>query len=395
MKDKVASIQDVENIDAVFAEVTKLKLEIQSLNKQLVEQKAVTSEYEASIDQLSDADYIRVIDQLTKNSCSTDIRLGEKVTIVLVRCYYDISLSGDKLLAATHNGFDVIKFVKSKTLPSTEKGAPLITMFYNNFIYALCKEALLQRQEMSSCLTRRTRIANNKVYVPFPAESQLCVYSTSTGSVLTSVQHAAFKKPTYLCAGPQNSLLISDHLANKIHKLDCNEDLLTWTSDSIENPVGICYSAASGEVWVWSNMTHSIKALCQKSDTILKGCSKYCPFCKDRLTRDSAMSYPVCRLASNLQQEMQKLSDALKSYHLADSTETCNSERCKRPIDLFCTSCLLFLCFQCSRSTKCVENEFHFTEVYDDELLQLYRTKFDSWKAYKQNQVSDLRKMVK
>jgi len=29
-----------------------------------------------------------------------------------------------------------------------------------------------------------------------------------------------------------------------------------------------------------------------------------------------------------------------------DSTETCNSERCKRPIDLFCTSCLLFLCFQ-------------------------------------------------
>jgi len=29
------------------------------------------------------------------------------------------------------------------------------------------------------------------------------------------------------------------------------------------------------------------------------------------------MSYPVCRLASNLQQEMQRLSDALKSYHLA------------------------------------------------------------------------------
>jgi len=70
MKDKVASIQDVENIDAVFAEVTKLKLEIQSLNKQLVEQKAVTSEYEASIDQLSDADYIRVIDQLTKSKFS-------------------------------------------------------------------------------------------------------------------------------------------------------------------------------------------------------------------------------------------------------------------------------------------------------------------------------------
>jgi len=235
---------------------------------------------------------------LFADSCSTDIRLGEKVTIVLVRCYYDISLSGDKLLAATHNGFDVIKFAKGKTLPSTEKGAPLNAMvrkistedvgnvislqFYNNFIYALCKEALPSKtrnvvvfdtsyQEVNrwpapdSAHISHLAVANNKVYVPFPAESQLCVYSTSTGSVLTSVQHAAFKKPTYLCAGPQNSLLISDHLANKIHKLDCNEDLLTWTSDSIENPVGICYSAASGEVWVWSNMTHSIKALCQKS----------------------------------------------------------------------------------------------------------------------------------
>jgi len=232
------------------------------------------------------------------DSCNTDIRLGEKVTKVLVRCYYDISLSGDKLLAATHNGFDVIKFVKSKTLPSTEKGAPLITMvrkistedvgnvislqFYNDFIYTLCKEALPSKtrnvvvfdtsyREVNrwpvpdSAHISHLAVANNKVYVPFPAESQLCVYSTSTGSVLTGVQHTTFKKPTYLCAGPQNSLLISDHLANKVHKLDCNEDSLTWTSDSIENPVGICYSATSGEVWVWSNMTHSIKALCQKS----------------------------------------------------------------------------------------------------------------------------------
>jgi len=44
---------------------------------------------------------------------------------------------------------------------------------------------------------------------------------------------------------------------------------------------------------------------------------KCCSFCKEALENDSAMSYPVCRLASNLQDEIKTLTDAMQNYHLA------------------------------------------------------------------------------
>ncbi|KAF6034983.1 hypothetical protein EB796_006705 [Bugula neritina] len=46
--------------------------------------------------------------------------------------------------------------------------------------------------------------------------------------------------------------------------------------------------------------------------TILKSSNKCCPFCKERLTEYSAQSYPVCRITSDLQRDIQQLADALK-----------------------------------------------------------------------------------
>ncbi|KAF6034988.1 hypothetical protein EB796_006710 [Bugula neritina] len=59
---------------------------------------------------------------------------------------------------------------------------------------------------------------------------------------------------------------------------------------------------------------------------------------------------------------------------------------------MFCTSCLLFICYKCSKKTKCAKTgASHTTEDYEESLVQKYKTKYANWKAQKEKDIQTLK----
>jgi len=153
---------------------------------------------------------------------------------------------------------------------------------YNNQIYTLCKEkgSGTKRQVIifDSEYNEKKRwsvpdykfisqlaVCNNKVYVSDPDNKYLCVYSATSGTLLSALSNPLLVSLNYLNICPPHSLLISDCLANRVHRLDCRSDSMTWTSDVVKYPGGIALDHTGREVWVYSRATKSLFIL--NSDT--------------------------------------------------------------------------------------------------------------------------------
>ena len=104
-------------------------------------------------------------------------------------------------------------------------------------------------------------VINDKVYVP--DGKQLCVYSL-TGTLITKIKHSSFSSPECLSPSPSESIIISDCEAEKVHKLNCKEEKITWTCSDVKEPKGVCCSN-TGDVWVWSDDTNSLNLLSSDS----------------------------------------------------------------------------------------------------------------------------------
>ncbi|XP_067944090.1 uncharacterized protein [Watersipora subatra] len=112
-------------------------------------------------------------------------------------------------------------------------------------------------------------ICNDKVYVADALKSQLCVYSL-TGEEILPIKHASFNRPIYLAVSPPNSIIISDCFANEVHKLNCNEDTITWSCDEIMGPRGVCCDSTDDIVWAWSGCTSSFFLLHSQTGELLR-----------------------------------------------------------------------------------------------------------------------------
>jgi len=154
--------------------------------------------------------------------------------------------------------------------------------YYNNHIYTLCADKSLgsKRQVIvfdtkykevrrwsvpDYWLISQLAVCSNKVYVSDPDNKQLCVYSATSGKLLPPVSNPLFVRPANLNISPPHSVLISDRLANKVHRLDCRYDTIAWTSPVVKDPRGIALDQTRGEVWLYSKAIKSLFIL--NSDT--------------------------------------------------------------------------------------------------------------------------------
>jgi len=211
---------------------------------------------------------------------------------------YDVTDWAGKMLVGRNDGFDVVDSRVSpdtserrghsrshrvlKSVSTADSGNIVSIQYYNNHIYTLCADKSLgsKRQvivfdsEYSEVrrwpvpdywLISQLAVCSNKVYVSNPDNKQLCVYSATSGTLLPPVSNPLFVRPAHLNICPPHSVLISDCIANRVHRLDCRYDTITWTSTEVNNPRSIALNHTSEEVWLYSKATKSLFIL--NSDT--------------------------------------------------------------------------------------------------------------------------------
>jgi len=211
---------------------------------------------------------------------------------------YDVTDWEGKMLLGRNHRFDVVDSRVSpdtserggqsrshrvlKSVSIADSGNINSIQYYNNQIYTLCKEKKPGTKRQVIVFDSEYRevrrwsvpdykhisqlaVCNNKVYVSDPNNKQLCVYSATSGTLLSTLPNPLFVSPLYLNICPPHSLLISDCLANRVHRLDCRSDIITWTSAVAKNPRGIALDHTGREVWVYSKATKSLFIL--NSDT--------------------------------------------------------------------------------------------------------------------------------
>jgi len=73
-----------------------------------------------------------------------------------------------------------------------------------------------------------------------------------------------------ICLGPNSSILFTDSKAGKIYQIVPGKKNLQVLNDSLylEQPTGITYSAAAGEIWVLETKAHRIAILNEKGEII-------------------------------------------------------------------------------------------------------------------------------
>jgi len=242
-------------------------------------------------------------------------------SVALRRTTYDVADEEDKMLVGRNGGFDILDRVTSyraaqssevldpvgkteklaesrivrhfqrlldvsqqrvlKTVKTAGSSSILSLQSHDNHIYTLCAEDSVRASrkviifdgegremktwsvpdyEYVSSLT----VSNNKVYVSDPDSKRVCVYSM-LGTQIGYISNASFHTPLHLNICPPHSLLISDCKANRVHRLDCRSDTITWTSAVVKKPRGIAVDHTGIEVWVWSDTIKAIVIL--DSDT--------------------------------------------------------------------------------------------------------------------------------
>jgi len=202
--------------------------------------------------------------------------------------YYDATISGGhNILASGQKGFDVLN--TSKVFESSSSvgesgygigesvrigdGVMRSIQRYENCIYTLCgvNDQLqvvvfdantyveINRWSVPEVVSYIARLAvcDEKVYITYPRHKQITVFSTD-GEHLPNITHSSFIKPSALSVCPPHSIIISDLLANTVHKLDTTTDDIIWSSTAVEKPDAVYCDHTRGEVWVLSHNTDSL-----------------------------------------------------------------------------------------------------------------------------------------
>jgi len=240
----------------------------------------------------------------TDEATSIEHSLDTECSVVMSQTCYDVTDWEGKMLVGRNNGFVVVDSRVSpdtsergaqsrshrvlKSVSTADSGVITSTQYYTNQIYTLCNEkgsgtkrqVIVFDSEYSEVkrwsvpdfkFISQLAVCNKKVYVSDPNNKQLCVYSATSGTLLSTLSNTLFACPLHLNICPPHSVLISDYLADRVHRLDCRSDTITWTSVVVKNPRGIALAHTGREVWVWSRATNSLFIL--NSDT---GNTYYC-----------------------------------------------------------------------------------------------------------------------
>ncbi|KAF6034985.1 hypothetical protein EB796_006707 [Bugula neritina] len=291
-----------DNMEQVLEKAILQKTECQKVRKRLAEERMVLSEYSKDIGRVGDKQYIILVSQVCGDSqggvTSIEHSLDTDCSVVMSQWCYDVTDWEGKMLVGWDGGFDVVDSRVSpdtserggqsrshrvlKSVSTADSGNINSIQYYNNQIYTLCKEVgsgtkrLVIVFDSKYSEVRRwsvpdykfisqLAVCNNKVYVSDTDNKQLCVYSATSGTLLSILSNPLFVSPNYLNICPPHSLLISDYHANRVHRLNCRSDTITWTSAVVKNPRGIALDHTRREVLVCSRATKSLFIL--NSDT--------------------------------------------------------------------------------------------------------------------------------
>jgi len=227
----------------------------------------------------------------TDGATSIEHSLDTECSVVMSQDCYDVTDWEGKMLVGRNDGFDVVDCRVSadtserggqsrshrvlKSVSKAESAGIMSVQYYNNQIYTLCKEIGSGTKRQVIVFDSEYRevrrwsvpdykflsqlaVCNNKVYVSDTDNKQLCVYSATSGTLLSILSNPLFVSPNYLNICPPHSLLISDYHANRVHRLNCRSDTITWTSAVVKNPRGIALDHIGREVWVYSKATKSL-----------------------------------------------------------------------------------------------------------------------------------------
>jgi len=217
--------------------------------------------------------------------------LDTEFSVVMSQPCYDVINWEGKMLVGRNGGFDVVDSGVSpdtserggqsrshrvlKSVSTVDSGHIISIRCYNNQIYTLCIEKPPSTKRQVIVFDSEYRevkrwsvpdfkhisqlaACNNKVYVSDSDNKQLCVYSATSGTLLSTLSNPLFVSPDYLNICPPHSVLISDYHANRVHRLDCRSDTITWTSAVVKDLRGIALDHTGREVWVYSTATKSV-----------------------------------------------------------------------------------------------------------------------------------------
>jgi len=234
----------------------------------------------------------------TDGATSIEHSLNTDCSVMMSQICYDVTDWEGKMLVGRNGGFVVVDSRVSpytserggqsrshrvlKSVSTANSGNIVSIQCYNNQIYTLCiekgsgtkRQVIVFDSEYSEVrrwsvpdykFISQLVVCNNKVYVSDTGNKQLCVYSATSGKLLSTLSNPLFVSPLHLNVCPPHSLLISDYDANRVHRLDCRSDTITWTSAVVKNPRGIALDHTRREVWVYSKDTKSLFIL--NSDT--------------------------------------------------------------------------------------------------------------------------------
>jgi len=181
---------------------------------------------------------------------STEHSLDTECSAVMSQWCYDVTEWEGKMLVGRNDGFDVVDSKVSpdtserggqsrshrvlKSVSTADSGGIISIRYYNNQIYTLYKEKPPGTKRQVIVFDSEYRevkrwsvpdfkfisqlaVCNNKVYVSDRDNKQLCVYSATSGKLLSTLSNPLFVSPEYLNICPPHSLLISDCLANRVY----------------------------------------------------------------------------------------------------------------------------------------------------------------------------------